>query len=207
MGLGTGEQKARVEPLGLEMPEGRKGIGHDMAKKRKLKEAYDESVKRQKEESEAYVNNLRAERECAHLRENIRQAQLVCQNLDEANVEKMDQKAKSNVLWRGLVRERTQDREDQLRRKRLLYEHSPFDHEEYDKNEVKLEKEDTELDEFEALPLELQLNKILLYMRDTYYYCFWYSFDWDKAYNRCGCPYNSAEDLAENCPGLSEDDH
>ena len=31
-----------------------------------------------------------------------------------------------------------------------------------------------ELDEFEALPLDNQLEMILHYMRETYFYCFWY---------------------------------
>lgn len=38
-----------------------------------------------------------------------------------------------------------------------------------------------------------KLEKVTEYMRTTYNYCFW-----------CGCRYESAGDLAENCPGNAE---
>jgi hypothetical protein len=179
------------------MPEGRKGIGHDMEKKRKLKELYEESLKQQDD----FRGDIRSEREETRLREKLREAQQVCQNLDTQAAEKKGVDVKPNLLWRGLDRERDHEEKERQFKRRMMYEPTvhPLGEEsdgEYETTVQALEDEDTELDEFEALPLEDQLEKVLNYMRKKYCYCFW-----------CGCAYDDAEDLAENCPGLTEDDH
>jgi hypothetical protein len=157
---------------------GRKGIGHDMEKKRKLKELYQDSVKRQKEDSDSYLYSVRSERLEAKLRENLRKAQQTCQTLDIKAAEKFGKKEESNIFWRGLDRERESIEKERRFRRRVLYERSTnplgeSDDEEYDNVVQSLDDEDSELDEFEALPLENQLEMILHYMRETYYYCFW----------------------------------
>jgi Domain of unknown function (DUF4187) len=150
-----------------------------MHKKRKLKELYEDSVKRQKEDSDSYVNAVRSENMEARLRENLRQAQKTCQSLDIKAAEGKENKELSNVFWRGLDRERESIEKEKRFRRRILYEASAnllgeSDDEEYDKVEQEKDDEDAELDEFEALPLENQLEMILHYMRETYCYCFWY---------------------------------
>jgi len=196
---------------------GRKGIGHDMEKKRKLKELYEDSLKRQKEDSDTYRLNVRSERLEARLKSNLRQAQQACQNLDTKAREKEPPDINSkqelpNVFWRGLERDRELEQKEKLFRRRVLYERSrnllgESDDEEYD-NVVQVDDEDEELDEFESLPLENQLEMVLHYMREKYFYCFWYPFAFGEDTDcRCGCAYNDAEDLAENCPGLTEEDH
>lgn len=60
--------------------------------------------------------------------------------------------------------------------------------------EEDLEEEDTELDEYEALPVVEKLEKTLKYLREKYYYCFW-------------CKYRYADAAMEDCPGLTEDEH
>ncbi|KAK0633445.1 hypothetical protein B0T14DRAFT_506780 [Immersiella caudata] len=57
-----------------------------------------------------------------------------------------------------------------------------------------LDDEDTELDEFNALPLEERLGKVAKYLREEHRYCFW-----------CKYAYPDAE--MEGCPGLTEEDH
>jgi len=54
--------------------------------------------------------------------------------------------------------------------------------------------EDAELDEFLALSAPERLEKLVKYLRDTYYYCFWCKFRYDDA-------------QMEDCPGLTEEDH
>ena len=162
---------------------GRKGIGHDMEKKRKLKELYEDSLKRQKEDSDTYRLNVRSERLEARTRNNLREAQKVCQNLDTkaGEKERTDSQTKQelpNVFWRGLERDREIEQKEKRFRSRVLYERSAnllgeSDDEEYD-NVVQVDDEDEELDEFESLPLENQLEMILHYMREKYFYCFWY---------------------------------
>jgi len=160
---------------------GRKGIGHDMEKKRKLKELYEDSVKRTKEDADTYRNTIRSERMENRLKENLIQAQKVCQNLDAKDAESKGVEVPSNVFWRGLERNTERELKEKRFRSRVMYEHSrnilgDSDDEAYDKTVTPLEDEDVELDDFEALPLENQFEMILHYMREKYYYCFWYGF-------------------------------
>ena len=154
-----------------------------MEKKRKLKELYEDSLKRQKGDSDSYRLNVRSERLEARLRNTLREAQKVCQNLDTKAAEKetgdrTTQRELPNVFWRGLERDREMVQKEKRFRNRVLYEISEnllgeSDGEEYD-NVVQADEEDEELDEFESLPLENQLEMILHYMREKYFYCFWY---------------------------------
>jgi hypothetical protein len=50
--------------------------------------------------------------------------------------------------------------------------------------------------EFEILPIEERLWKVLNYLRKQYSYCYF-----------CGCQYENGKDLSEQCPGILEDDH
>ena len=108
-----------------------------------------------------------------------------------------------NVLWRGLVRERERA-ERQLRIRYNLhqgfsqYPHYGSEEEKYDSvaydREEEIESEDSELDAFSALEPAKRLRRLVEFLRQTYYYCFW-----------CKCCYNSPE--MDGCPGLDEDDH
>ena len=108
-----------------------------------------------------------------------------------------------NVLWRGLVRER-ENAERQLRIRHDLQQ-GLLQHPHHDGEEEKLdsvtigreeeaEGEDSELDAFSALEPAKRLQKLVEFLRETYYYCFW-----------CKCCYTSSE--MDGCPGLNEDDH
>lgn len=55
-------------------------------------------------------------------------------------------------------------------------------------------EDDAELNEFDALPSSEKLSKLVMYMREKYWYCFW-----------CKYRYDSAE--MEGCPGITEEDH
>lgn len=55
-------------------------------------------------------------------------------------------------------------------------------------------EEDEELNEFNALPSSEKLSRLVMYMREKYWYCFW-----------CKYRYDSAE--MEGCPGVTEEDH
>ncbi|CAK1364185.1 G patch domain-containing protein 11 [Cercospora beticola] len=111
-----------------------------------------------------------------------------------------------NLLWRPLVKQRLE--KERERRMRYDLDQSLSRHKDYTTadddedlaygNEVEedLEEEDPELDEFEALPVEDRLEKILSFLREKYHYCFW-----------CKYRYASEEALSEDCPGLTEDEH
>ncbi|OKL56955.1 hypothetical protein UA08_07826 [Talaromyces atroroseus] len=55
-------------------------------------------------------------------------------------------------------------------------------------------EEDEELNEFNALPASARLDRLVAYMREKYWYCFW-------------CKYRYDEAGMEGCPGLTEEDH
>jgi hypothetical protein len=171
-----------------------------MAQKRKLKELYEDSVKRQKNDSESYRDTVRSERLEARLQDNLRQAQKVCQNLDIKAAERAGIETPRNTFWRGLDRERGRAEKEEQFRRRIMYEGSSnllgeSDDEEYDTVVQEMDGDDTELDEFEALPVDNQLEMILVSSQE-------------KCTDiRCGCAYDDPKDLAENCPGLNEDDH
>lgn len=119
-----------------------------------------------------------------------------------------------NVLWRGIVRHRLEkdherrmrrDLEDSLASRRPRYDDTEEDPDDKlalpsadDKSKIlmeeDLEEDDPDLDEFNALDLKERLGKVVKYLRDTYYYCFW-------------CKYRYGDEEMEGCPGLDEDDH
>ncbi|KAJ5641079.1 hypothetical protein N7528_000704 [Penicillium herquei] len=126
-----------------------------------------------------------------------------------------------NILYRGLVREREERERDRQAQhalhhslpssffpnKRLPgYDDGDFDRE--DKQaigtrpgpymaavEQEVDDEDPELDEFNALEPSERLQKLVVYLRDMYRYCFW-------------CKYRYENDLElSGCPGLTEEEH
>ncbi|KAJ5782217.1 hypothetical protein N7457_003991 [Penicillium paradoxum] len=126
-----------------------------------------------------------------------------------------------NVLYRGLVRYREKRDSDRQARHALQsslpssffpkahlpgYDDPTMDRDdkkalgsEVDQNksalEIELEEDDEELDAFNALPPTERLHKLVLFLRETYRYCFW-------------CKYTYETDLElEGCPGLTEEDH
>lgn len=128
--------------------------------------------------------------------------------------------AQLNVLYRGIVRER-EDRERDIQARHALQTSLPssffpklqlpgYDDGDLDRDdkqalgrrdlytatvEQELEEEDPELEAFNALDPSERLQKLVLYLRETYRYCFW-----------CKFRYETALEL-EGCPGLTEEDH
>jgi hypothetical protein len=131
------------------------------------------------DDPETYRNNIRSERLQAKLESDFIQAQKVCQNLDVKAAEAAGTEVVKNILWRGLDRDiETKEREKQFRH-RLMYERrlnllEGSEDEEYSSTVQELEDDDEELNEFEALPIANKLDMVLHYMRETYWYCFWY---------------------------------
>lgn len=121
-----------------------------------------------------------------------------------------------NVLWRGLVQSQLQSERERRMRHDLQQSLSglssayraPDDDDEDDVDikalgqaerrkvleEEDLEEEDPELEGFNALPLQERLEKLVMYLRETYSYCFW-------------CKYQYPDEKMEGCPGIKEEDH
>ncbi|KAI9698235.1 MAG: hypothetical protein M1836_004237 [Candelina mexicana] len=117
----------------------------------------------------------------------------------------------TNVLWRGLLRHRIQKERERRMRYDLhqslsrlpTYDDPDEDKEDelalgkHGKHEVleeDVEKEDLELDEFNARGPAERLLALVQYLRDTHHYCFW-------------CKYQYSDSDMDGCPGVTEDDH
>jgi hypothetical protein len=108
-----------------------------------------------------------------------------------------------NVLYRPLVRDRlAKERE---RRARYDLTQSLSRNEEYTEEDADdtlalssevqdLDEEDSELEEYEGLPIADRLGKVIEHLREKYWYCFW-------------CKYRYEDAGMEDCPGLTEDEH
>lgn len=57
-----------------------------------------------------------------------------------------------------------------------------------------LDEEDEELNEWEALEVEIRLKRLVEYLRKEYRYCFW-------------CKFAYPDESMEGCPGTTEEDH
>lgn len=125
-----------------------------------------------------------------------------------------------NILYRGLVRSR-EDRERSILARHALHTSLPtsffpnpklpsYDDETLEREdkealgtkrvdpatllEQELEEEDPELEEFNALEPAERLRRLVMYLRDTYRYCFW-------------CKFRYEDEAMEGCPGTTEEDH
>jgi hypothetical protein len=116
-----------------------------------------------------------------------------------------------NVLWRGLVRKREEKERDRRMRYDLhqslsrlpTYDDPTEDVEDkraLGKDRIQhtlvedLEEEDPELDEFNAMEPNERLQKLVEFLREQYYYCFW-------------CKFTYQDQEMGDCPGTSEEDH
>jgi Domain of unknown function (DUF4187)/G-patch domain len=213
--LGATGATGATEPIRLVMKEDRGGIGLDSDRKRKFKEVADNVAKRAKEDEIDYRDRVRLEHLEKRRESQILAAQKVAEKFDTQADENdgaqiLRPLKGANILWRGLARERLlreqerRMRHDLLQSSALLPSYVDPDEDEDDRkalgNETKvvaeeeLEEEDPELDEFNALPSEERLEKLVKYLRKTHYYCFW-----------CKHEYPDAD--LEGCPGLTEEDH
>lgn len=208
---------ARTEPIQIEMKEGKGGIGMDNEKKRKIREAMEElqgKEKKQKAEAGEYRERVAKEREEKRQEGMWWGAMKVCEKFDteeeedakkenEAKQEKRGKK--TNVLWRPLAIQRYQRDKDKVLRKGALDSLSSRWHDDEADTDDKIalgmeiedvedEEEDQELEEYIALSVGDRLEKLVVYLRDTYHYCFW-------------CKYRYTDAEMEGCPGKTEEDH
>jgi len=116
-----------------------------------------------------------------------------------------------NVLWRSLARAREEAERDRRMRYDLeqslsrLPTYEDEDEDEDDRTAMgksktvfvtaeDLDEEDPELDEFNALPPDERLLKLVEHLRKQHHYCFW-------------CKFVYPDETMEGCPGLTEEDH
>ena len=201
---------ARTEPLGIEVKEGKAGIGMENEKKRKFREEatkMEGMEKKQKAEEGDYRERVAREREDQRVEGQWWRAMRVLEGLEQPDDRLMKVPLKNvNVLWRGLVK----DRVEKERERRARYdmnqgltrnqhnddpEADEQDRQAWGKEEEKdLEAEDGELDEFLALEGKHRLRRVADYLRAEYFYCFW-------------CKSKFEDHDMDGCPGSEEGDH
>jgi hypothetical protein len=207
---------ARTEPIEISIKEGKGGIGMDNEKKRKIREAMEElqgKEKKQKADAGEYRERVAREREEKRQEGMWWGAMKVCEKLDTEEEETEGSKRKDgrtkdlkklNVLWRTLALQRQQNEKDKVLRKGALDSLSSRWHDDEADTDDKIalgmeveefeDEEDTELEKFNALSVGDRLEKLVVYLRETYHYCFW-------------CKYRYADESMEGCPGLTEEEH
>jgi Domain of unknown function (DUF4187)/G-patch domain len=222
--LGKSGNDGPSEPIRLAMKEDRSGIGLDSERKRKVREEMERVSKKVKGEEIDYRERVRMEREEKRLDGQIHGAQKIAEKFDseadevesedaspiKATPRKVKPLSSVNVLWRGLARHRLEKERDRRMRYDLqqslsrLPTYEDFDDDDGEKQALgrdgtvilveELEADDPELEEFNDLSSEDKLNKLVVYLRETYQYCFW-------------CKYQYPDPALEGCPGLREEDH
>lgn len=177
-GMALGQQPGGiVEPIQVDLKAGRSGIGMDTQLKKRAREAEEEEARKRVDIDPEDYRGIMAQKAKDHqYTRYITAAVSVCEKLDEEN------EVKSNILW-------------------TLKPFQPNEEEEEEKVEKEEEEKEPEypiemVEKLKALSLEHQLEALVKYLRDTYFYCFW-----------CRAKYTDQQDLDDNCPGTEEDDH
>jgi hypothetical protein len=185
-------------------------------------EQADREAKRSKEEEGDYIEIRRLEAKEKKAERDLDSAQRTAERLAEKEAEDKGtpQRAEKplqdvNVLWRSRARHRATVMYEKQQRRELNNSIAsrlptlaadeddgddlkiaqgrdivPF----YTSLENDLEDEDPDLAEFQALPVDERLHKLLTFLRDEFHYCLY-----------CGYQYPDAE--MEGCPGVTEEEH
>jgi hypothetical protein len=197
MGFKVEDMQNAPKPIELNLKSGRAGIGFESEKKRKLEQAVAAEFDREKQRRENFSMARKAEEAEKHLKSTLHRAQhtlldldATSRNIDPTEIWELWKPIESDVLYRELVLEHQIRKHESEARKRQMYGQSPPD------EQLHLYKEDPNLLEFMSRDLDKQLRAVNSRLRQAYCYCVF-----------CGHRYADATDLAENCPGETEDDH
>ncbi|KAK4461067.1 hypothetical protein QBC42DRAFT_270978 [Cladorrhinum samala] len=219
-GAGAAGAGAALEPIRVSIKDGREGIGLESERKRKLREAAEqlgEQNKKAKVDEGSYRDRIRKEKEEARLERELRGAQKVAERFGAEELGGAEGKVLKAmpVVWRGVVKAREEGERSRKMRHDLEVGLASarlptYDDGEEDEDDRKalgkdkkrttyevvddLDEEDEELDEFEKLPVEDRLSKVVEYLREEFNYCFW-------------CKFQYPDKELEGCPGLTEQDH
>lgn len=226
----SGNDAARLDPIGISMKEDRGGIGHDSEKKRKFREEVEKAEtegKRVKAEEGDYRERVRKEREEIRLEGIVGAAMRVAERMSEDKDEEEDQLIADgvdkkrrvstkplkqvNVLWRNLVRKREEKERDRRMRYDLQQSLSrlpTYDDEDEDENDKRaMGKEDapwTLVEDLEEEDAELDAFNALdpaERLRRLVGHL-------REEYYYCfWCKLNYPDEVMEGCPGLTEEDH
>ncbi|KAK9384746.1 hypothetical protein V1515DRAFT_319654 [Lipomyces mesembrius] len=225
-GLGKTGDDVHQEPLRPVLKYDRGGIGMASAHREHIQSEAKRAQELAQAEKQSFIDRKREEQLEKKIFGQLREAQNICQELDISNDPRLESILYShssasggpssreykeldvpmlrsvNFLWREVVVERQNADYEKGLRRRILDRASSVDDDEPENLESRVEEfvpedyMDEELEAFNGLESAKKLEVVLEYLRQKYYYCFW-----------CGCKYDDAVDLDQNCPGLTEEDH
>ncbi|KAK9322492.1 hypothetical protein V1517DRAFT_134702 [Lipomyces orientalis] len=225
-GLGNASDAAGHEPLRPVLKHDRGGIGMDSAHREQIESETKRAQELEQAEKQSFIDRKREEQLEKRISGQLRAAQNLCLELDVSNDPRLESILYShssasggpnsgeyqhldipmlrtvNFLWREVVIERQNTEIEKLLRGRVLDRLSSVDTDEQEDLRSRVEEivpedyMDDQLETFNSLELAKKLEVVLEYLRQKYCYCFW-----------CGCKYEDALDLDQNCPGLTEEDH
>ena len=208
-----GNKNALTEPIALDIKEGRAGVGLDGERKRKIREEWDkreDSEKKTKVEEGDFRERIGREREEKRVEGIWWGGMRILEGLEEGDQKDIDRRSKKkvNLLYRPLVKERD-DQEDERRARydllqSLSRDQNYADPEEDEQDRIafgKTERDtdgedevDEALEAYMAMEPKERLQKLVKYLRDQHWYCFW-------------CKTKYQEESMEGCPGPEEEDH
>lgn len=187
-------------------------------------EAQQEVDKKRKVDAVDFRERQQKEREDKRAEGQMWGAMKVCERLEEEEEAKAEEDATGrtpkrtkplqsvNVLWRTLVKQRAINERDRRMRydlhqslsRRPDYNDPEEDGEEQmafakkpastEEEDVSLDEEDEELDQFQGLEASEKLDKLVAYLRERWKYCFW-------------CKYGYPDEEMDGCPGTTEEAH
>lgn len=199
----AGNKNGMLEPVAVEIKAGREGVGMANERKRKVNDEAEGKREGERQVAEGYRERVAREREAKRMEGLLGGAMRVLEGMEEGTAGK-----RVNVLYRGLVRQRREEERERRARYNLHQSISRSAAYEADEDEEKQDRlawgreeeddgaddRDEELEAFEALTLGERLERVVRYLREKYWYCFW-----------CKSRYEHAS--MEGCPGVTEDDH
>ncbi|KAI4491677.1 hypothetical protein M0804_003069 [Polistes exclamans] len=178
-GQGIGKTESGIiEPIGVELKADRHGLGKAPKQKVTKKKIVDTRL------DNSHMKDFRermAEKKLEQmLKIDLYKSQKICQQLDtKANIEEPQE----SWFWLNDT-----EKEDESEEKEK-------DNNEQEKEEEE-EEEDKEKEEEEELTVNEKLDILTKYLRGKYFYCIW-----------CGVLFDNEDDLRDNCPGCTRNDH
>ncbi|KAJ3010603.1 hypothetical protein HKX48_007313 [Thoreauomyces humboldtii] len=199
LALGTTSTDGLQKPIEVVIRPGKHGLGHDedlasvAAKKRKRNVEEEEKLERTIAESQADYRTLVSRRAVdKRVRSDLQRARKVCETLDIAKG------LERNDFWfperSTLLGHDDADEDGVCHHETTLEKLARAEAEEADGQTAN--NQDDQIDAFEKMEPSLQLVAVSSYLRGLHSYCIW-----------CQCGYSAAEELAEVCPGDTEEDH
>lgn len=199
----AGNKNGVLEPVAVQIKAGREGVGMANERKRKVDEEAEGKREGEREVAEGYRERVAREREARRVEGLLGGAMRVLEGMEEGTAVK-----RVNVLYRGLVRQRKEVERERRARYDLQQSLSRSATYEADEEEEKQDRlawgeeeedeaeddRDEELEAFEGLAPQERLERVVGYLREKHWYCFW-----------CKSRYENAG--MEGCPGVTEDDH